>query len=79
MTQALLENALPPSTVDALFEGTAERQDTRDLLVSDVVTLMGTVVCRIRPSIRAASKKTSRRIRSGLSVGSTPGFRVVPQ
>jgi Transposase DDE domain len=59
MTQALLENALPPSTVDALFEDVAERQYTRDLLFSDVVNLMGTVVCRIRPSINAAYKKNA--------------------
>jgi hypothetical protein len=57
MTQALLENALPPSTVDSLFETTAERQDTRDLLFSDLVNLMGMVVCRIRPSINAAYQK----------------------
>ncbi|MBV8130291.1 MAG: hypothetical protein JO114_21795 [Planctomycetaceae bacterium] len=35
MTQALLENALPPSTVDTLFENVAERQYTRDLLFSE--------------------------------------------
>jgi hypothetical protein len=57
MTQALLENALSPSAVDRLFEDVAERQYTRDLLFSDVVSLMGTVVCRIRPSINAAYKK----------------------
>lgn len=60
MAQALLENALPPSTVDALFEEVAERQYTRDLLFSDVVNLMGTVVCRIRPSINAAYKKNAQ-------------------
>jgi IS4 transposase len=57
MTQALLENALSPETVNTLFEDVAERQYTRDLLFSDVVNLMGTVVCRIRPSISAAYKK----------------------
>ena len=57
MTQALLENALSPSTVNSLFEDVAERQYTRDLLFSDVVNLMGPVVCRIRPSINAASTK----------------------
>jgi DDE family transposase len=62
MTQALLENALPPSTVDTLFENVAERQYTRDLLFSDVVNLMGTVVCRIRPSINAASKKNAEAL-----------------
>jgi hypothetical protein len=59
MTPALLENALPPSTVDTLFEDVAERQYTRDLLFSDVVNLMSAVVCRNRPSIHAASKKNA--------------------
>jgi hypothetical protein len=59
MAQALLENALPPATVDALFEETAQLQYTRDLLFSDVVNLMATVVCRIRPSINAAYKKNA--------------------
>jgi IS4 transposase len=62
MTQALLENALPPSTVDTLFEDVAERQYTRDLFFSDVVDLMGTVVCRIRPSINAAYKKNAEAL-----------------
>jgi hypothetical protein len=57
MARAALENALPPSAVDALFEGVAERQYTRDLLFSDVVGLMAMVVCRVRPSINAAYKK----------------------
>ena len=56
-TQALLANALSPRTVDRLFEDVAERQDTRDRPFSDVVTLRGTVVGRIRPSIHAASQK----------------------
>jgi IS4 transposase len=62
MAQALLENALPPRTVDALFEEVAERQYTRNLLFSDVVNLMGTVVCRIRPSINAAYKKNAETL-----------------
>jgi IS4 transposase len=62
MTQAVLENALPPSTVETLFEDVAERQYTRDLLFSDVVNLMGTVVCRIRPSINAAYKKNAEAL-----------------
>lgn len=57
MAQALLENALPPETVNALFAKEAQRQYTRDLLFSDVVNLMSTVVCRIRPSINAAYQK----------------------
>ena len=57
MARAALENALPPSAVDALFEDVAERQYTRALLFSDVVDLMAMVVCRVRPSINAAYKK----------------------
>jgi IS4 transposase len=57
MAQAILENALPPATVDRLFDDHAERQYTRSLLFSDVVDLMGAVVCRIRPSINSAFKK----------------------
>jgi IS4 transposase len=59
MTQAILENALPPATIDQLFEDFAEQQYTRKLLFSDVVDLMSTVVCRVRPSINAAFKKVA--------------------
>ena len=62
MTQALLENALSPSTVHSLFEAVAERQSTRDLLFSDVVNLLGTVVGRIRPSLHAASQKPTEAL-----------------
>jgi hypothetical protein len=57
MARAALENALPPSAIDALFEDVARRQYTRDLLFSDVVGLMSMVVCKVRPSINAAYKK----------------------
>src|SRR4051794_10065470 len=57
MVQMLLENTLPPSTVDALFERHAELQYTRNLLFSDVVHLMSLVVCGIRPSISSPFKK----------------------
>jgi IS4 transposase len=57
MTQAILENALPPATIDQLFEDHAERQYTRNLLFSDVVDLMSQVVCCVRPSINSAYKK----------------------
>jgi hypothetical protein len=57
MARATLENALPPSALDELFESVAERQYTRDLLFSDVVGLMAVVVCKVRPSINAAYKK----------------------
>jgi IS4 transposase len=57
MVHGLLENALTPTMVDTLFEECADRQYMRTLLFSDVVNLMGTVVCRISPSINAAYKK----------------------
>src|SRR5512135_1361415 len=62
MTQASLENALPPSVVDDLFERQAHLQSTRELLFSDVVNLMGLVVCRIRPSINSAYDKMAARL-----------------
>ena len=49
MVQALMENALSPTTVDALFDRHAELQYTRELLFSDIVSLMSLVVGGIRP------------------------------
>ncbi len=62
MARAVMENALTPIAVDRLFGEVAERQYTRDLLFSDVVDLMGTVVCKIRPSINAAYKKRAEAL-----------------
>jgi hypothetical protein len=62
MARAVLENALSPTAVDALFEDVAERQYTRALLFSDVVDLLGVVVCKIRPSINAAYKKRAEAL-----------------
>lgn len=53
MSRALLEKALQPSRLDALFERTADRQYTRDLLFSTVVDTMALVACRIHKSPRA--------------------------
>jgi hypothetical protein len=54
MAQGIMENAMNPRILDELFEDVAQRQFTHKLLFSTVVDLMGTVVCRIRPSIHAA-------------------------
>src|SRR3954471_14376534 len=54
MARAALEHALNPQAIDALFESAAQRQYTRKLLFSQVVDLMGTVVCNVRPAIHAA-------------------------
>ena len=62
MAHAALEHALSPTAIDTLFEELAERQYTRELLFSDVVDLMATVVCKIRPSINAAYKKHAQSL-----------------
>jgi hypothetical protein len=56
MTRALLENALAPAAINALFGEHAEWQYERTLLFSSVVDLMGMVVCRLQPSIHTAYK-----------------------
>src|SRR5947208_619593 len=53
MARGLLEHALVPAELDALFERTAERQYTRDLLFSTTVDLMSLVVTGIRPTVHA--------------------------
>src|SRR5258708_2594938 len=54
MARATLENIFSPEKLDAVFERTAERQYTRDLLFSTVVDVMSTVVCRMHPSMHQA-------------------------
>jgi Transposase DDE domain len=54
MARGLMERALSAVHLDALFEKTAQRQYTKELLFSTVVDLMSTVVCRVRPSVHAA-------------------------
>jgi len=54
MAQGLMERALTPHRLDALFEKSAQRQYTRALLFSTTVDLMSLVVCRVQPSIHAA-------------------------
>src|SRR5262249_42614211 len=54
MTRVLLENAFAPDALNELFGAHAEWQYERTLLFSSVVDLMGIVVCKIQPSIKAA-------------------------
>jgi hypothetical protein len=56
MTRALLENALAPAPINALFGEHSEWQYERTLLFSSVVDLMGMVVCRVQPSMHTAYK-----------------------
>ena len=66
MARAALEHALSPRAIDALFETVAERQYTRKLLFSQVVDLMGTVVCNVRPAIHAAFQANAESIGASL-------------
>jgi len=61
MIRGSLEFALPEDFVNQVFEDTAQKQYTRDLLFSDVVDTMGSVVCQVFPSINAAYKKQQDR------------------
>jgi IS4 transposase len=61
MLRGTLENALPTTFVDELFTETARKQYTRELLFSDIVDLMGGVVCQVFPSVNAGYKRMSDR------------------
>lgn len=54
MSRSLLERALTPEALDALFAEKADTQYTRELTFSSVVDLMGQVVTSAFPSVRAA-------------------------
>jgi IS4 transposase len=61
MIRGSLEYALPEAFVNQIFENTARRQYTRNLLFSDVVDVMGSVVCQVFPSVNTAYKKQRHR------------------
>lgn len=54
MFRGTLENVFAPERLDAIFEQTAEKQYSRELLFSTCAELMGLVVCSIRKSVHAA-------------------------
>ena len=66
MARGLMERALTPERLDALFEKTAQHQYTRELLFSTVVDVMALVVCRVRPSVNAGYQ--ARKDEIGVSV-----------
>lgn len=61
MVRASLEYALSEEFVNELFETTARSQYTRALLFSDIVDVMGGVVCQVFPSVNAAYHKLQER------------------
>jgi hypothetical protein len=54
MARTLLENIFSPDKLNAVFNNNRQAQRNRKWLFSSVVGLMLLVVCKIRPSIRAA-------------------------
>jgi hypothetical protein len=54
MARAVLERLLDAQRIDALFDRTAERQYTRELLFSSLVQLMSEVVLGVHPTVHAA-------------------------
>jgi hypothetical protein len=57
MSRAILESLFSPVRLDELFERTAKTQYTRELLFSQLVELMTSVVLQQQPSVRAAYLK----------------------
>lgn len=58
MARLTLENLFRPERLDTLFRNTAERQYEKELLFSQVVELMMSVVLCVRPTVHAAYKKS---------------------
>ncbi len=61
MIRGSLEYALPETVVNQIFEDTARKQYTRSLLFSQIVDVMGSVVCQVFPSVNAAYQKQPDR------------------
>ena len=61
MIRGTLEFALEELFINQLFEQTAIRQYTRELLFSDVVDVMSAVVCQVYPTVGAGFKKEQHR------------------
>jgi hypothetical protein len=62
MTRLTLESLFQPKRLDALFRGKAERQYEKEVLFSQVVELMTSVVLRTQPSVHAAYRKQAETL-----------------
>ncbi len=62
MLRATMERIFSAEHLDAVFDATAQRQYTRELLFSTVVSILSLVVCNIRPSVSAAYKAFEKQI-----------------
>ena len=63
MVKGIMERIFEPQALDELFESHATKQYTRELLFSNVVSLMSLVVSGIRPSVNAAYKALEKDIK----------------
>lgn len=66
MVRGVLERAFEPNRLEALFEKTAAKGYTRDLLFSTLVRLMNEVVLGVSPSVHAAYQDAEEPV--GVSV-----------
>ena len=57
MSRATIEHALSATALDDLFERTAERGYTKELLFSTTVDLMSLVACGKAPHVQSAFKQ----------------------
>ncbi|MEO0644691.1 MAG: transposase [Cyanobacteria bacterium J06650_10] len=62
MVRATMSRIFSDEQLDELFEETAEKQYTRELLFSSIVGLMSLVVSGIHPSVNAAYKALEKQI-----------------
>ena len=62
MVRAIMERVFEPSKLDELFETHALKQYTRELLFSNIVSLMSLVVSGIHPSVSAAYKALEKNL-----------------
>ena len=62
MLRGLMEKVFRPERLDEIFEQHAEVQYTRELLFSDLINLLSSVVCGIRPSVNAAYKAKANEL-----------------
>lgn len=62
MARALLERALEPKALDAVFRTRAKRQYEKELLFSSLVELMALVVCGMHPSVHKAYKAMREKL-----------------
>ncbi len=62
MAHLALEQALPASWIDEVFQAHRQRQYPRELLFSSVVELMLLVTLGLRPSLHAAARRMAQRL-----------------